>query len=206
MKRKSSKKYIRVLSIAVVIGLVSTSVFSQDLNYVSKSSVVKVSGTSTIHDWTIESTEAKAEAVFVLNESKDIVDVKQLLFTVVGQSLKSGKSAMDKNTWNALKTKENPTISFTLGNVKEVKKSSSGYGISGTGKLSLAGVTKVINIEAQCTTADQSMVCKGEHKLNMTTFGMEPPSFMMGAVTTGEDVTITYDLKFQQQNKFTTKK
>jgi polyisoprenoid-binding protein YceI len=66
------------------------------------------------------------------------------------------------------------------------------------GKLTVAGVTKDIDLVAKAkVNADKSINVKGSKKINMRDWDIDPPSFMMGAVKTGEEVTISFDLTFR---------
>jgi hypothetical protein len=42
--------------------------------------------------------------------------------------------------------------------------------------------------------ADKSITYKGTYKLKMTDYKIDPPSIMLGAITTGNEVTIKFEL------------
>ena len=87
--------------------VLSLPAYSQDIYTVdAKNSSVSISGTSTLHDWesTIESYAGSA--------TSDQEFLKNVSFTVTVKSIKSGKSGMDKNTYETLKADEYPRISF----------------------------------------------------------------------------------------------
>src|SRR5205085_5914337 len=112
-----------------------------------------------------------------------------LVFSLAAESLKSGKSAMDKNAYNALKTDINKQIAFQLVSAKI-----EGNKILCTGKLKIAGTTKQIDVEVAYTTLPGgSLQCKGSKKILMTDYKVEPPTFMFGSVTTGDEITISFD-------------
>ena len=75
----------------------------------------------------------------------------------------------------------------------EVSKTSNGFKAKVYGYLTIAGVTKVIGLDiAAKETADGSYEITGSEKLKMTTYGIDPPTAMMGAMTTGDEVTINF--------------
>lgn len=173
--------------------------------YVSKAQVqyqqrndfnLTVSGTSTLHDWQMKTSKIACNATFTFYEDGDLGGLTLLNFTMPAESLKSDHTGMDDNAYRALKTSKNPTITFNLTNATV---SSDGKKITCTGKLTLAGVTKDIELTAAAkVNADKSINIKGSKKLNMRDYNIDPPSFMMGAVKTGENVTVDFNLTFRQ--------
>lgn len=154
-----------------------------------------VNGTSTLHDWEMKTSKIACTATFTFYEDGDLGGLTQLNFTMPAESLKSERSGMDANAYRSLKTSQNPTITY---NLISAKVSSDGTVITCTGKLTVAGVTKQIDMTAKAKlNADKSINIKGSKKINMREFDIDPPSFMMGAVKTGEEVTISFDLTFR---------
>lgn len=153
------------------------------------STKITIAGTSTMHDWTMTSTDASYTAVFETNDTGRPIRLVTLSMSLPAESLKSGKSAMDKNAYTALKTDKNKTIGFTL-----VNASMSPGSIKATGKLSIAGVVKETVVEATYILGpDNSIQIKGLKKIVMTEYGVEPPSFMFGSVKTGDEITVSFD-------------
>ena len=63
------------------------------------------------------------------------------------------------------------------------------------GSLTIAGTTRQIEVEATYTVSTNgSIQCKGSKKLAMSDYNIEPPSFMFGSVTTGNDITVSFDV------------
>lgn len=148
---------------------------------------VQVAGTSTMHDWTMKANGgASASATFAMSGST-VTGVSAASFSVPVKSLKSGKgNAMDNNAYKALKTS---TISYTLKSATV-----SGNTINTVGNLTIAGKTISQNIPLKYTVgAGNSVRITGSKSISMKDFGMTPPTFMMGAVKTGDKVTVSFD-------------
>ena len=97
---------------------------------------------------------------------------------------------MDKNAYAALKTDKNKQITFQLKSGKI-----DGKTIQCLGTLTIAGTTKQIDVDATYTILpDGSIQCKGSKKLAMRDYNVEPPSFMFGSVTTGNEITVSFDV------------
>jgi polyisoprenoid-binding protein YceI len=153
-------------------------------------SKITIAGTSTMHDWTMGSSEATYNAVFEANAQGNPVKLASLVFSIPAESLKSGKGAMDKNAYSALKTDKNKQITYQL-----VSSKMEGKSIICTGKLTIAGTTKQVEVEATWAIGENnSLQCKGSKKIAMSDFNVEPPSFMFGSVKTGNEITISFDV------------
>ena len=60
---------------------------------------------------------------------------------------------------------------------------------------SIAGTSIDAEITAHCkVNSDKSITVMGSRKISMKEYGMVPPSFMMGTIKTGNDVTLKFDL------------
>ena len=155
---------------------------------------LSVTGTSSLHDW--EMTSNKGEFDATLSMVNDKVSISGLKFTVPAESLKSGHGMMDKNTYKALNTEKNPSISFVLSSGNVVSLGANAYQLKGIGKLTIAGKTIQTDLEAMLkyNPANKTFSCTGTKKFNMTEYGVKPPTVMMGAIKTGDAITITYNL------------
>ncbi|MFP5039610.1 YceI family protein [Parasediminibacterium sp. JCM 36343] len=152
---------------------------------------ILISGTSTLHDWDMKDAKGQCTAVFVLNDEGKPTGLKSLYLTIPAEGLKSGHSGMDKNAYKSLKTSANPNITYTL---TSATVGQDGV-IKSTGKLTIAGATTdaalVTNYKMN---ADKSITVNGMKKLSMSDFNMEPPTFMMGAIKTGNDIVLKFDV------------
>lgn len=102
---------------------------------------------------------------------------------------------MDDKTYEALKAEKFSNITFSAPEL-----SVSGNQITGMGQLELAGVKKPFQIAAEkVESTDDNITIKGEVSLNMTDFGVTPPTAMFGTIETGELVKITYQLLINKQ-------
>lgn len=188
----SSNTRSRVFYTLAFLCLLLSSSFAQEAYTIQKASVV-VSGTSTLHDWEMKADGFTCTSSFLIENNK-VLQVKSLSLSIPVQTLKSGKGAMDKNAYSALKVDAHKQITYTITSAKVV-----GAKILTMGNLTIAGVTKPIEIESTCTVAaDNTIVCKTSKKFKMTDFKVEPPSFMFGSVTTGDDITLAFDLTFKK--------
>jgi hypothetical protein len=182
------KTIVSIYALAIVFA--SLAVQGQDRYAQSGNSIISIQGTSTLHEWTMTSKEAVYDAVFETNSVGDPVRLTTLVVSLPSESLKSGKAAMDKNAYNALKTDAHKQIAFQL-----VSSRMEGKKILCTGKLKIAGTVKQVDVEVTYSVLPGgALQCKGSKKIVMTDYGVEPPSFMFGSVTTGDEITVSFDV------------
>lgn len=186
-----------ILTAGVFLSL-SMIAFSQ-VKYSSKAVNMSVSGTSTMHDWVMKSTGGDCSATFSVDATGNITDMTTLTVTVSSKALKSGKDAMDKNAYKALKADKNPSITATLKSADVSTKDNKTYTIKSVIKLTIAGKTVETDLIATAKRVnDTSISVKGEKKISMKDYDMSPPSFMLGAVKTGNDVVLAFDVVLNQ--------
>jgi hypothetical protein len=156
---------------------------------------ISVSGTSTMHDWVMKSTSGQCNATFIEDGNGNLKDITSMQFTVSSKALKSGKDGMDKNAYKALKADKAPNITANLQNATITTKDNKTYQIKSTIKLTIAGKTMDTELIAVAKRInDNSYAITGTKNISMKEYGMEPPSFMLGAVKTGNDVVLNFDV------------
>lgn len=179
--------------------LLSTVLFTSligQVKYTAKGkSEFVLTGTSTMHDWEMTSSSATCDATFTTDATGKLTGLTNMSFKTPAKSLKSGKGAMDKNAYKALKADSNPDISAVLTSATIKAIDGKNYTITSQVKLSIAGksvnTTLVSNAKIN---ADNTISVSGEKKIAMTDYDMKPPSFMLGSVKTGNDVVLKYNI------------
>lgn len=160
----------------------------------AKSTLV-IAGTSTLHDW--EMVAENFKGIMEVDVRSDAMDIHALKLSVPVESLKSGKTGMDNNAYKALKSDDHPNVEFEL---VEVKKCTPGerncFDVQAVGKLTIAGQTRTITLPMKAIQSEGGMLLTGEKPLRMTDFGVEPPSFLMGAMTTGDDIVVKFSIQY----------
>ncbi len=159
-------------------------------------STLKVEGTSNIHDWEILAEKQQGNLVAEVEDGK-LTKIQQLDFKVTAESLKSGKSSMDKNTYKALNTSKHKNITFKLTKVNRIDcPATNSCKVAATGNLTIAGNTKTINMDFDVKLYGTKIILAGSKTLKMTDYGVEPPKAMFGTITTGDEVVIKFESSF----------
>lgn len=163
----------------------------------SQSVSVSIKGTSSLHDWEMKSDKGRVEVMLGLGSNAKLLGLTSLKFSIEAESLKSAKSMMDNNAYKALKTSSAKQISFSLTSATITQMNETSYQIKALGKLSVAGTTKDTDVTADVkySNADKSYIVTGTKKLKMSDYNVKPPSFMLGTVKTGDEISISFTTK-----------
>lgn len=169
----------------------------------SKDVNIKLSGTSTLHDWEMDATRANGEAQFVFNSENEseLASMKSLTFNLAVKDLKSDSKGLDKNAYKALKADEFKKIHYVLSSAIQSPEKG-GYLLKTQGKLTVAGTTKNMAMDIHLIVNENNTItCEGTYQLNMTDYNVEPPSFMFGAMSTGDATTLSFKVTYIKQNE-----
>ena len=104
---------------------------------------------------------------------------------------------MTNKTHDALNVEKYPQIDFKLVSVDNLSSENGKFSGTLLGDVTLAGVTRRISLAFSGQHSGNKITIKGSKELNMNDFKIKPPTAMMGALKTGEAVTITFQLNFQ---------
>lgn len=172
--------------------------FAQTTYKANNNCEVTIKGTSTLHDWHADVKETKANAVMTM-EDGTLTAITSLKVTFVVKSIDTGENMMDKNTYKALKADEYPNITYKLKEIKSITGNGTGYTLSTSGTLTIAGVSKTVYLTVKAKAGPNgSIVFTGSHQLDMTDYQVDPPTAVFGTIKTGKDVTIDFKLSMDQ--------
>ena len=176
-------KQFRILLVAFLM-ITGGSMYAQkSLKLDLESSKVTVLGTSTLHDWEMDAEQVSGNLIL------DGDQIQSLNFNCNVEGIKSGKSKMDKLAYEALNFKDSPSITFDLTSVE---------GDVLNGNLEIAGKTVPVSIKLEKSIENGTVKLTGSYDLLMTTFGMTPPTAVFGTIKTGDDITVKFDLNYNE--------
>ena len=130
-------------------------------------------------------------------EAGNLKAIKNLDFAVEVEQLKSGKNGMDNNTFKALNSKTYKTINYKLVSVTKITETSDGnFTVETQGDLIISGVSKRINQTFTVKIIGKKAIFSGKTKIDMTVYGVKPPTALMGTIKTGKDVTVDFKVTY----------
>lgn len=120
--------------------------------------------------------------------------VKSASLSIPVDQLDCKNGTMNGHMRKALKADKNPAIKWKL----------SSYRVDGTavvmaGTLMIAGRENPLELRGTGTADNGTIKLKGTKVLNMTDFGVKPPSLMLGTMKVANPVKVSFDLVLNQQ-------
>lgn len=196
VKMFNSKHVISNSITALLLFIISTTVcYSQVFKLDNHKSTLSIFGTSSLHDWEEKASMIKGSIAFKTSED---FQIEKLYIELPSEGLKSGKNAMDKNTYKALKTDQFKTITFQFVKTLELLATSeNSFNIKILGDLTVAGITKRNQLDFKLRLKEKELVLNGEFELEMTDYNIEPPKALFGTITTGNHIIIKYNIVMQ---------
>ncbi len=151
-----------------------------------------------MHDWVMNSTAA-AIVITLHEDDKGILNkISDMQFSMSSKSLKSGKSAMDKNAYKALKADKFPNITAKLKSATVTTNDNKNFSVRAKILLNIAGVERESDLKVNIKKINMDgYEIKTSTEISMADYNVSPPSFMMGAVKTGNDVTLNINFNIQ---------
>lgn len=98
---------------------------------------------------------------------------------------------MDSRTHEALKAEKNPNITYAVTKVTGVPASGGEASVTVSGNLNIGGSSKPTDLILKMKVLPNGDIeIKGTKKILMSNHGIKPPSFMLGALKVGDEVTL----------------
>lgn len=150
--------------------------------------VLKVSGTSTLHDWDMISNQVKGSAKISIEGGK-VQSIQSAHFSMDAESIKSGRRQMDTNAYRAMSTNKHKQVVFRM---SEARQQGDKWLISGT--FNLAGSSKPVTFESDIKVSEANLTLLSTTSFKLTDFGIEPPTAVLGTIKTGDEVSLTIEM------------
>lgn len=181
------------LIIALSVTIAPTKLAAQSAYHVTTGSALTVAGTSNLHDWTMLAKNFSSEGSFTVKGTQ-LVDVAALSLTIPVKNLNSKESVMDNRAYKTLKEEQFKNITFKL---TDATVNAQQKLIKANGNLTISGVTNPIVLQIGYVIANNEITFKGSQAVKMSDYKIKAPSFMLGALKTGDDLKIDILLKMK---------
>jgi polyisoprenoid-binding protein YceI len=163
-------------------------------NYSARSYKLVINGTSTMHEWSSNATHVKIEGDFTINNGT-IEKIDNGTVNVATKSIKSTKNSgiMDSRTYETLKADKFPNIIYTVTKIGSVQQNGSEATVVINGNLNIGGTSKPTDLTVKMKLLPNGDIeIRGTRKIRMSTYGIKPPSFMLGALKVGDEVNLDF--------------
>jgi polyisoprenoid-binding protein YceI len=203
---KTFPSHIRMAALGAALLLSAGAMFAQNaVRYDAQpGSKIKIDGTSTVHDWTVEGAIiggfVELDSGFDFNSPKPGKINAKVEATVPSRSLKNknGYKGMDERMHDALKIKEYPKITYKLTELtlKDAPKAAGEpLQFDSKGELTVSGVTQTLTMPVTMEKQGEKLKTSGDLTLKMTSFKIDPPApkIALGLISTGDEVKIHFE-------------
>lgn len=194
------KNVIKNKVVILIVSLLIAQVLPAQEKYklVQDKSTLKVKGTSTVHDWEMVAEKVNSELLVAFNGQNNF-EFKDVSVACQAEKILSDNSIMDSKTHKALKASKHPTISFKMRSLSNFKINDSSFSGELTGYVKIAGVTKQLKFKFSGNIISKDKIqVNGVVPLKMSDFNIEPPTAMLGALKTGNEVEVEYTFYFNK--------
>lgn len=160
----------------------------------SAASTMTVYGSSNVRDWTMD--VSQINGMVQLGEAEEgLPSIQKIQVEVPVQKMVSDKDRLQRHAHEALHKEEYPTISFAATDVQVAAAEADSFSVSATGQLTIKGNTKDVTLNAKGAQQDDgALVVNGEHRLKLSTYDVERPSLMFGAIKVTDPVRIGFNV------------
>jgi polyisoprenoid-binding protein YceI len=191
-----------------VILLISADRPVKDAYILTRNYEVTIDGTSNVRDWKENVGEVTGEMTAVVNDDGS-VGLSSIRICMKVLSIKSDMGrVMDNKTYEALKAASYPEILFTINApMQMVQVRDCQTAIQVKGELALAGIRKPVTMLVKTFEIRQgNLSFEGSQRINMSDYGVKPPSALFGMMRAAPDITIHFKANFINQSILTTLK
>ena len=200
-------KRILILSF-VLFAALQTIVTAQNIKYRAlDSSELWFDGTSTLHDFTCHANKIDATVVV----STSLLDGKsgetqKGQVTIPVKKIKNENDGLTKNMYKTLEPDKWPEINFALDMIKLSREAQKEEIINADihGALTIKGETRDISMPVEITGLENAdtLNVSGSYLLLLSDFEIKRPSFFLGTLKVGDEIDISFDLRFVRENDY----
>ena len=196
-----------VLGAGAIIAF-TTQTRAETVTYSAKTgSLLKISGTSSVHDWEVKTLLIGGRMVwdssFPLDPSKaelpKLTTTPKVSLIVPVRNIESGKQRMNEVMHGAMNAQKHKFARYNLKEIKVVdKKRKAGDPIvfNTKGTLNINGKSAPVSMQISIAKREgDKLKVSGKTKLRMSQFGITPPApkIALGLITTGDEVSVEFE-------------
>ncbi len=165
-------------------------------------SKIWIEGRSNVNQFSCEAGNYQGEAV-LLNQAPDEIDMQaneqvKLELKIPVRSFECGRSRMNRDLYNALRSEEYLYIEFEFSNARNITENGdvpNSYILEISGILTVAGTSREINFKADGYILENGRLrAVGKKAIMMTDYDVEPPTGLLGLVRAENELTVHFDL------------
>jgi len=177
--------------VAQLLLLVNLAAVAQSYTVNTAESEMILFGKTNFGDWEEQVIQFKGSLHAYLSGTR-LNGVSGLELQIPVKALKAPRKGMANDTYEALKEKEHPEITFVT---KSVLLDNGLAAFDGV--LTIAGVSRNITITTTYSYIDKTITFVGDYVVLMSDYNIEPPTAMLGTLQADQTVNIKFKLVFK---------
>ena len=204
------KNIIQAARALIIAAIITTGLKAQaeTITYSAKTgSLLKISGTSSVHDWEVKTLLIGGKMVwdssFPLDPSKanlpKLTTLPKVSVIVPVRNIESGKQRMNEVMHGAMNAQKHKYARYNLTEMKVTdskRKAGDPILFDTKGTLNVNGKSVPVSMQVSISEgANGNLKVSGKTKLKMSQFGISPPApkIALGLITTGDEVSVEFD-------------
>lgn len=200
---------LSVLSFLLFASAFSPLPFDKHQYQIETNSQLLIAGTSNVNEFTCDCSCERdfTRSTLEINQHPESnrIDFANARLKLTTTNLDCGHKVMNKDLYETLRAKDYPHISITLLQAEipartqlKLVSLNQWMNIDAFTRITIAGQNKRVHIPVKGQRLeDNRFHFTGEISLNMTDFGLEPPTAMLGLIKVNDKITIHLDLVVQ---------
>ena len=201
---------LKIVVLKLILLGISGGVLHSQVQYIPQpDSRLWIEGSSNVNQFECVAREYNGDATIrreisggVENFEND--DQLSIRVEILVDAFECGRSRMNRDLRNALKSSSFPNITFIFGNAVQINSTPESNGASRfevSGILTVAGNTQNVTFELDGSFLDDGRIrVTGKKEIKMTDFDVEPPTGLFGLVRADDELTVHFDLYVLEEN------
>jgi len=169
------------------------------VTYNAASHQIRINGNSNVQRWTAEVPRVTATGDFVVNNGR-LESITRLSVEVDATAIRGSEgNIMTEKILESLKTQQHPRIVFRLTRVESITQTGAEFNVVAAGTLNIAGVSRPVELSANGRIlANGDIQISGVEEMKMTTWNVQPPRAMLGALRTSDDFSVNFSVTLKR--------
>ncbi len=160
----------------------------------NENSTMTVYGTSNVRDWTMDVTQITGSVLLAEGE-EELASIREIQVEVPVKNMVSDKDRLQRHAHEAVKKEEHPTISFVSSDVEVAEAAADSFSVVANGDMTIKGNTRAVTLSAKgIQQSDGTLRVRGDQRLKLSTYEVERPSLMFGAIKVKDPIRVGFDV------------
>jgi len=193
----------------ILLGISGGALYSQVQYLPHPDSRLWIEGSSNVNQFECVAREYNGDAIIRREisggvDSFENDDQLSIRVEIHVEGFECGRSRMNRDLRNALKSSRFPTITFVFGNAVQINSAPETNGairFEVSGILTVAGNSQNVTFELDGNFLDDGRIrVTGKKEIKMTDYDVEPPTGLFGLVRADDELTVHFDLYVLEEN------